>query len=64
MCRLKGDVNVVISDILNMARDLPFAYCVESQTTLLDYPVIVPQPQWNTGLRDYAESKSRDSINQ
>ena len=42
MCRLKGDINVVISDILNMARDLPFAYCVELQTTLSDYPVIVP----------------------
>ena len=61
MCRLKGDVNVVISDTLYMARDLSFAYCVELQTTLSDYPVIVPQPpngtqvlgnvwNWNQGI--------------
>ena len=42
MCGLKGDINVVISDILNMARVLSFAYCVESQTMFSDYPVIVP----------------------
>ena len=35
MCRLKGDVNVVISDILNITRDLSLAYCVELQAMLL-----------------------------
>ena len=59
MCRLKGDVNVVISDILYMARDLSFAYCVELQTMLSDYPVIVPSPQWNTGLRECAQNQNQ-----
>ena len=30
----KRDVNVVISDTLNMTRDLSFAYCVELQAML------------------------------
>ena len=59
MSRLKGDINVVISDILNMARDLSFAYCVKLQTMLLDYPVIVPHPPNGTQVLGIVQNQNQ-----
>ena len=50
MCRLKGDVNVVISDTLNMTRDLSFAYYVELQATLSVNLSLIPMEHRSWGL--------------
>ena len=60
MCRLKGDINVVISSTLHMARDLTFAYCVKLQAMLLVNLSPTPMEHRSWGLCRFKIKRSHE----
>ena len=62
MCRLQGDVNVVISSTLNMARDLMFAYCVKLQAMLLVNLSPTPMEHRSQGLCRFKIKRSHEPV--